>query len=1070
MRTRIFKLIGMLLRDLPGPVRKLEPATGGKSSMLPTAAWMLGLCITIPATTQSQERQPGPRRSERVVAAAPTDRGVRFTAAASDVVAMRLEVYSAHGLKVFDSDFQRGGVLDWVVSDSAVSGRLSDDEYLCLVTLRDLSGQLQQRRGIASVTSGTLSLRPGAGPSRLSTAQITAMKASREAQLINEIGWEEEEPLIILNNERSPLIVTAHDGDHGQLTSTKGALTFRTGDVFSGNEIERVRIAPDGNVGIGTTKPKATLDVAGTIRATGPLRAAGGIEFADGSRLNSSAGKLVGANSSGEPQVPVDGTGTTGRLTKWTNGAAGTLGDSVVTETSGKLGIGTATPNYEITLFGNDVGLQLISSVTGTTATDGFRFGISSTNNAFLWNTEATDLYFGTSATERMRIKATGNVGIGTGNPTAALDVVGNINSSGAISSATASITGNLTVDTNTLHVDATNNRIGVGTTTPTSALDVVGNINTSTQFNIGGNRVLSNAGVSNLFAGVGAGTVNTGANNAFFGSGAGSANTTGSLNSLFGYAAGNSNTTGTSNAFFGASAGAANTTAGNNAFFGYFAGSANTIASFNSFFGSGAGQDNTTGGSNSFFGWNAGAKNTTGLHNSFFGMGAGILNTTGASNAFFGKGAGGENTTASNNSFFGASAGFVNTTGANNSFFGGSAGAGNTTGTNNSFFGKSAGALNTTASNNSFFGESAGASNTTGASNSFFGKEAGVLNTTGGSNAFFGTSAGASNTSGSSNSMFGSSAGDSNTTGLSNSFFGNLAGGANTTGGNNSFFGAGAGLNNTTAASNSFFGHNTGAGNTTGTTNSFFGAAAGQNNSTGSSNSFFGNDAGQANTTASNNSFFGNSAGKVNTTGVSNSFFGAGAGESNTAGSSNALFGTNAGTVNTGGANAFFGAAAGQSNTVGGSNAFFGQNSGGDNTTGFNNAFFGRNAGPFNTQGGDNTFVGHEAGLSNTTETDNTFVGAFSNGAAGITNATAIGANAIVTQSDSLVLGNNVKVGIGSAAPAEKLQVNGNIFVGGNPAAGANGVILKSPNGATCAKLTIDNAGALVTAVIACP
>jgi hypothetical protein len=49
-----------------------------------------------------------------------------------------------------------------------------------------------------------------------------------------------------------------------------------------------------------------------------------------------------------------------------------------------------------------------------------------------------------------------------------------------------------LTVDTNTLHVDSSNNRIGVGTITPSVPLDVVGDINTSTDYNISGTQVLS--------------------------------------------------------------------------------------------------------------------------------------------------------------------------------------------------------------------------------------------------------------------------------------------------------------------------------------------------------------------------------------------------------------------------------------------------------------------------------------------------------------------------------------------------------------------------------------------------
>ena len=45
------------------------------------------------------------------------------------------------------------------------------------------------------------------------------------------------------------------------------------------------------------------------------------------------------------------------------------------------------------------------------------------------------------------------------------------------IAGTTGTFSGNLTVDTNTLFVDAANNRVGVGTITPTVTLDVVGNV-----------------------------------------------------------------------------------------------------------------------------------------------------------------------------------------------------------------------------------------------------------------------------------------------------------------------------------------------------------------------------------------------------------------------------------------------------------------------------------------------------------------------------------------------------------------------------------------------------------------
>jgi len=215
---------------------------------------------------------------------------------------------------------------------------------------------------------------------------------------------------------------------------------------------------------------------------------------------------------------------------------------------------------------------------------------------------------------------------------------------------------------------------------------------NAATQYNIGGNHVLSNAGTENLFAGVGAGASNTtGSDNAFFGRSAGQANTTGVNNAFFGTSAGFSNTTGGNNAFFGRSAGQANTIGVNNAFFGTSAGFSNTTSNNNAFFGTFAGNSNTTGGSNAFFGTSAGFSNTTGVNNAFFGRSAGQANTIGVNNAFFGTFAGNSNTTGGSNAFFGSAAGFSNTTGNFNAFFGRNAGFSNTTGSNNTIIGDAA-------------------------------------------------------------------------------------------------------------------------------------------------------------------------------------------------------------------------------------------------------------------------------------------------------------------------------------------------------------------------------------------
>ena len=205
-----------------------------------------------------------------------------------------------------------------------------------------------------------------------------------------------------------------------------------------------------------------------------------------------------------------------------------------------------------------------------------------------------------------------------------------------------------------------------------TAAGTVTGNIlNATTQFNLGGNRILSSPGTDNTFAGRNAGTANsTGAQNSFFGSSSGTANTEGYFNAFFGSFAGHSNTTGYGNSFFGDRAGMNNTSAYGNSFFGVLAGGNNTAIG-SSFFGFQAGLNNTVGYSNVFLGYNAGYANTAGSGNLFAGTYAGLSNTTGDRNLFAGHDAGRNTTSGYNNSFIGAFSGPTNTTGIANTLIG---------------------------------------------------------------------------------------------------------------------------------------------------------------------------------------------------------------------------------------------------------------------------------------------------------------------------------------------------------------------------------------------------------------
>lgn len=215
-------------------------------------------------------------------------------------------------------------------------------------------------------------------------------------------------------------------------------------------------------------------------------------------------------------------------------------------------------------------------------------------------------------------------------------------------------------------------------------------------------------------------------------------------------------------------------------------------------------------------------------------------------------------------------------------------------------------------------------------------------------------------------------------------------------------------------------------------------GAGAGNNTMTGGGNTLLGNGPGSALTVGAFNTVIGWYAAGAMTTGHSNIILGTTnvsstnrfTGQALTSGSHNIFMGNGAGSwTSTGEANVAIGHGA-LTGGNGSLNTAVGYNSGFFQTTGSNNVYLGREAGFSNTTGSANTFIGGETGRSNTTGTGLTFLGNNAGSAStdGLTNATAIGYNAQATTSNTLILGNGAKVGIGTSNPDEKLTVNGTI------------------------------------------
>ena len=86
---------------------------------------------------------------------------------------------------------------------------------------------------------------------------------------------------------------------------------------------------------------------------------------------------------------------------------------AITINSSQNVGIGTTSPSRKLFVYdsGTRSDIQLSYGAVGVTDADGVQFGIQS-GGAYIWNFEATDLYFGTNNSRRLTIDSSGDVQI----------------------------------------------------------------------------------------------------------------------------------------------------------------------------------------------------------------------------------------------------------------------------------------------------------------------------------------------------------------------------------------------------------------------------------------------------------------------------------------------------------------------------------------------------------------------------------------------------------------------------------------------------------------------------------
>ena len=203
---------------------------------------------------------------------------------------------------------------------------------------------------------------------------------------------------------------------------------------FSNSGGDRLTINSAGNVGIGTTSPGYTLDVAGTVNANATFRANDGTHigifgsqaFASGVvGLGSGSNHPLVFGTNANERARIDSNGTfrvkgagAGGATDAVQLSGAAPSSSLVVDSSGRLGVGTGSPLAELHL-NDSTGLSRMRFTGGAAGADNFEIGqaiVGVSNSGFsIYDIDAT--------ATRFVIDSSGNVGIGTASPSENLHV-----------------------------------------------------------------------------------------------------------------------------------------------------------------------------------------------------------------------------------------------------------------------------------------------------------------------------------------------------------------------------------------------------------------------------------------------------------------------------------------------------------------------------------------------------------------------------------------------------------------------------------------------------------------------
>ena len=273
-----------------------------------------------------------------------------------------------------------------------------------------------------------------------------------------------------LGTAAAPAYIFTGDTNTGMWSPAADTIAFSEGGV------EAMRITSTGDVGIGTTTPSSKLAVYGGASGTDTRVTIG----------NAASAIQVGVGSANETFLSGNAAFP---MLLYTNGT-----ERMRITSTGDVGIGTSAPGSLLQLNRDSGAADLRLSVAGTLHGNIY----ASISDMDIFAVTAIPLIFGTTNTERMRISAAGDVGIGTVSPGARVDIVGPTLTAATASTYalwianTGGANGDLAFGSNAtaayaqswggkpLAINSQGNNVGIGTASPGAKLDVSGTVNFS--------------------------------------------------------------------------------------------------------------------------------------------------------------------------------------------------------------------------------------------------------------------------------------------------------------------------------------------------------------------------------------------------------------------------------------------------------------------------------------------------------------------------------------------------------------------------------------------------------------